>query len=81
MKTINVRTSRPYNVIIERGSLSKSGELISQVIKSHKTVIITDDTVGALYADTLVQSLEKQYHFICICIPAWRTVKKFNSSR
>ncbi len=59
MKTINVRTSRPYNVIIERGSLSKSGELISQVIKSHKTVIITDDTVGALYADTLVQSLEK----------------------
>lgn len=59
MKTINVRTSRPYDVIIERGSLKKSGELISQVINSKKTVIITDDTVSSLYADTLVQSLEK----------------------
>lgn len=59
MKIINVRTSRPYNVIIERGSLEKSGELISQIINSKKTVIITDDTVNSLYADTLVQSLEK----------------------
>lgn len=59
MKIINVRTSRPYNVIIERGSLEKSGELISQVIKAKKTVIVTDDTVNSLYADTLVKSLEK----------------------
>ncbi len=59
MKIINVRTSRPYDVIIERGSLKKSGELISQITNSKKTVIITDDTVSSLYADTLVQSLEK----------------------
>lgn len=59
MKTINVRTSRPYDVIIERGSLKKSGELISQVINSKKAVIITDDTVDSLYSDILVQSLEK----------------------
>lgn len=59
MKIVNVRTSRPYDVIIERGSLEKSGELISQIINSKKTVIITDDTVSSLYADTLVKSLEK----------------------
>ncbi|MCM1132891.1 MAG: 3-dehydroquinate synthase [Ruminococcus flavefaciens] len=57
MKTINVRTSRPYDVIIERGSLAKSGELISRVISSKKAVIITDDTVEALYADVLADSL------------------------
>lgn len=59
MKIINVRTSCPYDVIIERGSIKKSGELISQVIKSKKTAIITDDTVNSLYTDTLVESLEK----------------------
>lgn len=59
MNVINVRTSRPYDVIIKRGSLSESGELISKVIKSKKAVVITDDTVNSLYADTLVQSLDK----------------------
>ena len=59
MKIINVRTSSPYDVIIERGSLKKSGELISQVIKAKKTVIVTDDTVNSLYANMLVESLEK----------------------
>lgn len=59
MKIINVRTSRPYDVVIERGSLEKSGELISKVINSKKTVIITDDTVNSLYTDTLMQSLNK----------------------
>ncbi|MDE6784601.1 MAG: 3-dehydroquinate synthase [Ruminococcus sp.] len=57
MKKISVRTSCPYDVIIERGSLRKAGELISHVISSKKTVIITDDTVNSLYTDTLVQSL------------------------
>ncbi|MBO5163987.1 MAG: 3-dehydroquinate synthase [Ruminococcus sp.] len=59
MKTIHIETSSPYDVYIERGSLAKSGELISKVIDSKKTVIITDDTVNSLYTDTLVQSLEK----------------------
>lgn len=59
MKIINVRASRPYNVLIERGSLKKSGELISQVIHSKKAVVITDDKVNSLHADTLVESLEK----------------------
>lgn len=58
MKIIRVGTSRPYNVHIERGSLAKSGELISKALKSKKAVVITDDTVNKLYSATLTQSLE-----------------------
>ena len=46
-------------MLIERGSLKRSGELISAVSKARKAVIITDDIVGRLYADTLCDSLEK----------------------
>lgn len=59
MKRISIRTSCPYDVVIERGSLEKAGELISQVINSKKAAVITDDTVNSLYTDTLVQSLGK----------------------
>lgn len=59
MEIIKVNTSSPYDVIIKRGSLAQSGEFISQVTSSKKTVIITDDTVNSLYADTLVNSLSK----------------------
>ena len=48
MKRINVRTGCPYDVIIERGSLKKCADYISEVVSSRKTVIITDDTVAKL---------------------------------
>lgn len=59
MKKIHVGTSCPYDVHIERGSLFKSGELISAVIGSKKAVVITDDTVNELYSEILLGSLEK----------------------
>ena len=57
MKIINVRTSSPYNIMIERGSLDRCGELISSALKSKKAVIITDDIVDRLYSQRLVKSL------------------------
>lgn len=59
MKTIHIGTSSPYDVHIERGSLSKSGELISAVTNSKKAAIITDDKVCELYSEELVKSLHK----------------------
>ena len=58
MKKISVKTSTPYQVLIERGSLTRAGELISAVTSSKKCVIVTDDIVAPLYADTLSASLE-----------------------
>ena len=59
MKIINVKTSSPYDVIIERGSLDRCGELISGVISSKKTVVITDDNVGSLYSSRVLSSLQR----------------------
>lgn len=59
MKTIRVNTSKPYNVIIERGGIDKCGKLISSVTNSRKIAIITDDIVGPLYAQRVVDSMKK----------------------
>ena len=59
MKKISVKTSSPYDVLIERGSLTRAGELISAVTSSKKCVIVTDDIVSPLYAEVLSSSLEK----------------------
>lgn len=58
MKKIYIKTSSPYEVIIERGGVQKCGEYISAVTKSRKAVVITDDTVQKLYAGDVVSSLE-----------------------
>ncbi|MDE6781586.1 MAG: 3-dehydroquinate synthase [Ruminococcus sp.] len=58
MRKIYIRTSCPYEVIIERGGIKKCGEYISAVTKSRKAAVITDDTVQKLYADTVAGSLK-----------------------
>lgn len=64
MKRINVRTSHPYEVLIERGGIKKCGEYISAITSSRKAVIITDDIVGGLYAETVLESM-KENGFEC----------------
>lgn len=59
MKKISIKTSSPYEVLIERGSIEKCGEYVSDVTKSRKAAIITDDIVEGLYAGTVVKSLEE----------------------
>ncbi|MBQ8961053.1 MAG: 3-dehydroquinate synthase [Ruminococcus sp.] len=59
MKKISVKTSKPYEVVIERGSLTRAGELISAVTTSKKCVIISDDIVAPLYAEELASSLSR----------------------
>ena len=44
MKKIAVRASRPYEVLIEQGLLSRCGELVSEVTKTKFVAIVTDDT-------------------------------------
>lgn len=58
MKTISVHTQNPYDVLVERGILSRCGEYIKPLAKGTKCAIITDDNVNALYADTVTASLE-----------------------
>lgn len=57
MKTVHVKASREYDVLIGAGLLGRCGELIAAVHKPCTAAIITDDTVNAFYGDTVEESL------------------------
>lgn len=57
MKTITVHVSRPYDIHIEAGILSRAGEYIQKNLGHCRVMVVTDDTVRALYGDTLLSSL------------------------
>ncbi len=57
MKTIRVKASVEYDVIIDSGILARAGELSVPVCGICSACIVTDDTVDALYGKTLEDSL------------------------
>ena len=53
MKKISINASKKYEVLIERGLLKKSGELIKKVLPdAQKLLVVTDDTVKHLYGES-----------------------------
>lgn len=58
MKTITVKTSQSYDVMIGSGLLNDAGKYISDVLKSRRTVIVSDDNVYPLYGEKLKNLLE-----------------------
>ena len=59
MKTVKVQTNTPYDILIERGIIGKSGEFIRPLTRASKAMLITDSNVGKIYGDTVRNSLEK----------------------
>lgn len=59
MKKIRINTSTPYDVLIERGSISDCGRYIAETVKTRRAAIITDDIVEKLYGDTVRNSLNE----------------------
>lgn len=57
MEKLTVHASTSYDIIIDRNILSDSGNMIKSVTKANKAVIVTDDIVNSLYADTVYNSL------------------------
>ena len=61
MKIIDIKTSSPYKVVADCGLLKNTGELIKEYAALKKdvetAVLITDDTVGGMYADIVAESL------------------------
>ena len=56
MKTVRVDTNTPYDILIERGLLDRSGELVRSVSAAKKACVITDSNVGAIYAERVLTS-------------------------
>jgi len=58
VKTIQVNTSRVYDVCLGSGLIWQLPELIEPFCKGRKVGIITDDTVDALYATSVAEQLQ-----------------------
>lgn len=52
-------STNPYDILIERGSLTKTGEWACSIWNCQKIAIITDNHVGDLYANQVKSSLEE----------------------
>lgn len=59
MKSIHVSASRAYDVLIERGLLSRLGELTKANAGGTACALVSDDTVFSLYGEQAKQSLEQ----------------------
>ena len=57
MNVITVNASRAYEVRIGSGLMKTAGEEVTSLFSSEKCVIVTDDNVDALYAQTV-----EKYH-------------------
>ena len=49
MRSVTVKTSATYEVLIGSGLLQKAGEAVKKVISPCKAAIVTDSTVGTIY--------------------------------
>lgn len=60
MKSIHVKTSREYDVLIGRDLMANAGKFITSLCTPAKAVIISDSNVAPLYAQKVAQSLVAQ---------------------
>ena len=58
MKTVKVRASTSYEVLIGEGLLCEAGNLVAKIKKPCKAAIISDDIVYSIYGETVKKSLE-----------------------
>lgn len=59
MKSIRVQAQNgTYDVIIDRGLLSRVGALLSERIESRRALLVCDDVTASLYSGTVTASLE-----------------------
>ncbi len=60
MKSVHVAAGRPYDVLIERGLLGRTGEVLRETLgKTCAAAILTDDTVDAIYGGMVQRALEE----------------------
>ena len=58
MKQIEVNSSKKYSIFIEKGLSDKAGEMIREVSKAKKVMLVSDDTVYGLFGQKITESLE-----------------------
>lgn len=59
IRTITVKTVRPYDILVGRGLLERAGSLSREVNKGRRALIVSDSNVAPLYAAKVKNSFEE----------------------
>ena len=80
MKTITVKASRTYDVLIGRGLLSEVGAHAAKVVSGRNAAIVSDSNVAPLYLEGLKRSLVSQGFSVVSeqIVPAGEQSKNFS---
>ena len=80
MRSVAVKTSATYEVLIGSGLLQKAGEAVKKVISPCKAAIVTDSTVVHLYEETVRKSLTEAGFSVCTFVfPAGEASKNIHT--
>lgn len=80
MRSVTVKTSATYKVLIGSGLLQKAGEAVKKVISPCKAAIVTDSTVVHLYEETVRKSLTEAGFSVCTFVfPAGEASKNIHT--
>lgn len=80
MRSVTVKTSATYEVLIGGGLLQKAGEAVKKVISPCKAAIVTDSTVVHLYEETVRKSLTEAGFSVCTFVfPAGEASKNIHT--
>lgn len=80
MRSVTVKTSATYEVLIGSGLLQKAGEAVKKVISPCKAAIVTDSTVVHLYEETVRKSLTEAGFSVCTFVfPAGEASKNMHT--
>lgn len=80
MRSVSVKTSATYEVLIGSGLLQKAGEAVKKVISPCKAAIVTDSTVVHLYEETVRKSLTEAGFSVCTFVfPAGEASKNIHT--
>ena len=65
MEIVKVTASKEYNVHIGKGFLDNVGERLAKIKKPCRVVVVSDDTVFALYGERVKKSLTDSGYSVC----------------
>jgi 3-dehydroquinate synthase len=80
MKTLPVAGAgfRTYDVVVGHGLLAQAGERLAPLLSTPRTVIVSDETVAALHAPTLIDALARSgVTATLVTVPAGEASKSF----
>jgi len=81
MITVPVALETPYDILVGPGLLERTGELAARVVSPGTCAVVTDETVGPLHAERLLNSLRSAgFRPHLLSVPAGESSKSMESA-